>query len=99
MEFHNKILTQMSHDFAEKMGICEWPPEKRVNHGSSANDEVDITLVRTEVSLIVICLKLYQCNLYSHYVLFYTELQSSNSKKHFGLVGTVEQSTYSRCHL
>lgn len=44
VEFHNKILTQMSHDFAEKMGICEWPPEKRVNHGSSANDEVDITL-------------------------------------------------------
>lgn len=36
----------MSHDFAEKMGISKWPPEKRVNHGSSANDEVDITLVR-----------------------------------------------------
>lgn len=46
VEFHNKILPQMSEDFAEKMGICEWPPEKQVKHCSSANDEVDITLVR-----------------------------------------------------
>lgn len=39
----------MSHDFAEKIGILEWPPEKRVNHGGSAKDEVEITLVRIYV--------------------------------------------------
>lgn len=39
----------MSHDFAEKMGILEWPPEKRVNNGGSAKDEVEITLVRIYV--------------------------------------------------
>nr|XP_034336350.1 tyrosine-protein kinase receptor svh-2 [Crassostrea gigas]XP_034336351.1 tyrosine-protein kinase receptor svh-2 [Crassostrea gigas] len=44
VKFHDKILPIMSHDFAEKMGILEWPPEKRVNHGGSAKDEVEITL-------------------------------------------------------